>query len=70
MDLISSVDLIIWLKNQISTTNKTKKTSITIQCKRWTFVTIMKIYPYNIPKTSQWSYLLTKQKLNENKIIL
>ena len=51
----------------ISTTNKAKKT--TIQCKRWTLVNIIEIYLHNIPKTSQWSYLLTKQKLNENKII-
>jgi len=31
---------------------------------------IIKRYLLNIIKISQWSYLVIKQKLNENKIIL
>jgi len=60
-----------WFNNIIrkQDNNKKQKKSITIRYKRWTLVNIMKIYTYNIPKTSQWSYLLTKWKLNENKII-
>jgi hypothetical protein len=63
MSLINSVNLIILLENKISTTKKT------IQCKKWMFINIMEIYIHNIPKTSQWFYLLTKYKLNENMII-
>jgi hypothetical protein len=64
MSLINFVNLIILLENKISTTKKK-----TIQCKRWMLTNIMEIYIHNIPKTSQWFYLLTKYKLNENMII-
>jgi hypothetical protein len=54
MSLINSVNLIILLENKIL---KKKKT---IQCKRWTLVNIMKIHLHDIPKISQWFYLLSK----------
>jgi uncharacterized membrane protein YoaT (DUF817 family) len=47
MSLINSVNLIIWLKNKILTTNKAEKTT-TIQCRGWTLINIIKIYLYNI----------------------
>ena len=54
MSLISLTNLITWLENHILITNKAeKKKSTMIQCKRWMLVNIVKIYPYNIPKTSQ-----------------
>jgi hypothetical protein len=38
--------------------------------KKYTLANIIKIYFINIFKISQKSYLITKQKLNENKITL
>jgi hypothetical protein len=58
--LISLTNLVTYLENKISTANKTKKKLTTIQCKTWMFINVIKIYHYNILKTPQWSYLLTK----------
>ena len=59
MSLINHVNLIILLKNKISSTNKASKKT-TIQYKKWIFANIIEIYLHNISKTSQWSYLLIK----------
>ena len=59
MSLINSINLIILLENKISTINTVEKKTM-IQCKKWTLTNVMKIYLYNIPKISQWSYLLIK----------
>jgi len=48
---------------------KTKKSQWLIE-KKLTLTTILKRYPLNILKRSQWSYLITEQKLNENEITL
>ena len=36
--------------------------------KKLTLANIIKTYLFNIFKMSQWFYLITKQKLNENEI--
>jgi hypothetical protein len=69
VSLINFVNLIISLENKNIDNKQNRKKKTTIQCKRWTLVNIMEIYLQNIPKTSQWSYLLTKYKLNKNMII-
>jgi hypothetical protein len=51
MSLINSVNLIPWLKNKISTINKAEKQQQFMQ--KMNICNIMKIYLYNIPKTSQ-----------------
>ena len=38
--------------------------------KKLTLTNILKRYPLNILKRSQWSYLIKEQKLNENEITL
>jgi hypothetical protein len=50
-----------WLKKQKKSMTSWKKLTLT---------NILKRYPLNILKRSQWSYLITEQKLNENKITL
>jgi len=58
----------MWLKKPM--TIKNSKNDQWLIEKKWMFVNIMKRYPLNIFKKSQQSYLITKQKLNENMIIL
>ena len=65
MSSTNSINLIKWIKKKSKTLKK-----INDQSGKMMFVIIIKKYPLNIFKMSQWSYLIKKKYiLNENEII-